>query len=70
MVKIKIPMRRSRGGDRALRLFECKNCGHLLRFGASRFGYCQQGTPILNRKSFWTSVVLLLLFLWLVLLIT
>lgn len=35
----------------ATRVFRCGKCGHKLRFGVSRCGYCLAHTPILNRRS-------------------
>jgi len=35
-----------------LRLFECA-CGHKLRFGSHRCGWCYERTSLVNRREFW-----------------
>lgn len=42
-----------------LRIFYC-GCGHKIRFGAARCGYCGDGAPILNRKSIYIIGLLML----------
>lgn len=44
--------------DFTWRLVECRKCGHMLRFGKTRCGYCQHPTPWLNRYPVYLPVVI------------
>lgn len=37
-----------------MRVFRC-SCGHRMRFGANRCGWCWAGTPFYNRRATWLT---------------
>ncbi|MFC0281307.1 hypothetical protein ACFOHK_07025 [Falsigemmobacter intermedius] len=37
-----------------IRFFEC-SCGHKLRFGSARCGWCYERTTLVNRREFWLA---------------
>jgi hypothetical protein len=41
------------------RLFKCKSCGHELRYGSARCGYCSVETPLRNRKGLVIALLVL-----------
>lgn len=47
-----------------MRIFECKNCGHKVRLGSSRCGYCYRPTPLLNRKVIWVLLPIFIAVIW------
>lgn len=57
-------IRSSRGGERVLRVFKC-SCGHYVRFGVKRCGYCWKPTSLINRTSFYFLLFCIALFLML-----
>lgn len=56
-MKIKLHFIRPKGYDGALRVFECRNCEHMIRLGSSHCGSCFDRAPLLNHKV-WIFVTL------------
>lgn len=36
-----------------IRFFECPSCGHRMRFGSPKCGYCHRPAPFYNRAGFY-----------------
>lgn len=41
------------------RIFSCRNCGYLMRFGTERCSDCWEKAPVYNQRGFWTLLSVL-----------